>query len=341
MVLTEFTSPKHQRQVIEDVILRAGVGSSLSSGDQVFLKPNLTYPRFSPGVTTRAEFVELVAVHFLDRGCRVTIGEGPGGYNGFSMRAALDAHGLTALGKRLGVPVVELSDWETEPLSVATKRGRPVEVPVSRKLRSEFDALISLPVPKVHCMTGVSLSLKNLWGCVPDGFRIRFHPYFDEIINALARALPVRGAVLDGMFGLDENGPMVDGVWRQLNWLGASAHCGSLDVAVASFLGFDPLMVSHLRYGMDIGAIPRPDQVEIVSTGLERRQFRLKRNLWNRIAALTWLHPRLTWLAYLSPLSGPIHWAMYRIRKRPDDLAVRGLRGWEAPTTEHHDMRGS
>jgi len=248
------------------------------------------------------------------------------------MRAAFDAHGLTDLGKRLGIQVVELTEWETETLDVVTKRGRIVEVPVSKRLRHEFGALISLPVPKVHCMTGVSLAIKNLWGCIPDTFRIRFHPHFDEIINTLAVVLPVRGAVLDGKFALDENGPMVDGVCRTLNWVGAAPDCGSHDVAISSLLGFDPLTISHLRYGIRVGTIPLPQQVQTVAIDVERQHFRLKRNFWNRVAALTWLHPRLTWLVYLSPMSGPIHWVMYRIRRRPDHLAVRGLHGWEAAT---------
>src|SRR2546422_3448545 len=233
--------------LIKEVMERARVGSTLGAGDRVFLKPNLTYPRFSAGVTTRTEFVEAVASYFLDRGCRVTVGEGPGGYNGFSMKAAFEAHGLSAACGRLGIPVVELSDWETEHLGVQTKRGAAIEVPVPKALLRDFRAVVSLPVPKVHCMTGVSLGLKNLWGCIVDRFRIRFHPFLDEIIAELTVRLRVGAVVLDGLYGLDHNGPMVDGVVRRLEWIAASSHCGAHDVAVAGLLGFDPYMVSHLR----------------------------------------------------------------------------------------------
>src|SRR6267378_4461582 len=72
---------------VKDVAERAGLGQDWRAGDAIFLKPNLTYPEFKPGVTTRVEFITAVAEYFLDRGCRVTVGEGPGGYNGFSMKA--------------------------------------------------------------------------------------------------------------------------------------------------------------------------------------------------------------------------------------------------------------
>jgi uncharacterized protein (DUF362 family) len=316
-------------RAIHDVIGRALVDQNWGSGDSVFLKPNLTYPNPKAGVTTRVDFIEVVARYFLDRGCTVTIGEGPGGYNGFSMKAAFEAHGLKAVARRLGVSLIDVSDWEACNVTVKSRRGRRVEVPIPKPLLQEFRAMVSLPVPKVHCMTGVSLGLKNLWGCIPDVFRIRFHPFLDEILAALATLLPVRAAILDGLYGLDENGPMVDGVVRRLEWVAASSDCGAHDVVVTRLLGLDPFRVSHLRYGMDQGIIPVPDQIDVLAAGVRPQHFSLKRNLWNRLAKMTWIHPKLTWFVYLSPVAGPIHWLMYRLRRRPKDLSVRTMRGWE------------
>lgn len=316
-------------RAIREVIDRAQVGHSWGSGDPVFLKPNLTYPTSKPGVTTRVEFIETVAKHFLGKGCRVTIGEGPGGYNGFRMKDAFEAHGLAAAARRLGVPLVEVSDWEVESVSVESRRGKMIAVPIPKPLLHDFRAIVSLPVPKVHCMTGVSLALKNMWGCVSDVFRIRFHPFLDEILAALLKTLPIEGAILDGWYGLDENGPMIDGVVKELRWAAASSNCGAHDVVVTKLLGFDPMRISHLRYGMRLQVVPSPDRVEVRNSGVAPQRFALKLNLWNRLAKLTWIHPRLTWLVYLSPLAGPIHWLMYRLRSRPKDLSLRTIRGWE------------
>jgi uncharacterized protein (DUF362 family) len=316
-------------RTIHEVITRALVGHKWGSGDAVFLKPNLTYPIPKPGVTTRVDFIETVAKYFLDRGCRVTIGEGPGGYNGFSMKEAFAAHGLTVVARHLGVSLIELSDWETSNVPVKARRGRTVDVPVPTRLLQDFQAVVSLPVPKVHCMTGVSLGLKNLWGCIADVFRIRFHPFLDEILVELLNVLPVRATILDGLYGLDENGPMVDGVVRHLDWVAASSDSGAHDVVVTRLLGLDPFQVSHLRYGIEHGAVPSLDRIDVAMAGVKAQRFSLKLNLWNRVAKVTWLHPKLTWLVYLSPLAGPIHWLMYRLRRRPIDLSVRTWRGWE------------
>ncbi len=283
VVVASLDSGASPGAVIKDVIERAQVGKEWGSGDAIFLKPNLTYPIAMPGVTTRVEFIEVVTEYFLDKGCRVTIGEGPGGYNGFSMRDAFEAHGITSAVKRLGASLIELC-----------------------------------------------LALKNLWGCVADVFRIRFHPFLDEILAELTRALPLGGAVLDGFYGLDRNGPMVEGVPRRLNWTAASRDCGAHDVTLTKLLGFDPHRISHLRYGMRLGAVPAPEGVDVTAIGIDPQQFSLTPTLWNRIAKLTWRHSSLTWLAYLSPLAGPLHWLMYLIRRKPEELTVRTFSGWES-----------
>lgn len=41
-----------------------------------------------------------------------------------------------------------------------------VKVQLPKLLLEEIDCLISVPVLKVHVMTTVTLSTKNLWGCL-------------------------------------------------------------------------------------------------------------------------------------------------------------------------------
>ena len=49
--------------------------------------------------------------------------------------------------------------------------GKRVEVTIPRPLFG-MDVTVSIPVLKVHVVTKVTLSLKNLWGCHPDTFRL-------------------------------------------------------------------------------------------------------------------------------------------------------------------------
>ena len=48
---------------------------------------------------------------------------------------------------------------------------KKVKVQLPNLLLEEIDCFISVPVLKVHVMTGVTLSIKNLWECHPDTMR--------------------------------------------------------------------------------------------------------------------------------------------------------------------------
>ena len=78
----------------------------------IFIKPNLTYPTYKEGVTTRKEFIEcLVAVlRQINATTKIYIGEGEGGYNSFSMTNALEDMGFYELEKEFPqVKVINLS----------------------------------------------------------------------------------------------------------------------------------------------------------------------------------------------------------------------------------------
>jgi uncharacterized protein (DUF362 family) len=74
-------------------------------------------------------------------------------------------------------------------------------------LTDDIDYLITMPVPKIHNNTGVSLSFKNQWGCIPEpNDRLRMHPYFKHVILEVNKAIKTKMAIVDGKYGLDING---------------------------------------------------------------------------------------------------------------------------------------
>ncbi|MBA7583320.1 hypothetical protein ES708_25262 [subsurface metagenome] len=67
-----------------------------NKANAIFIKPNLTYPKFKKGVTTRVEHIEsLVAtLRQINDTTKIYIGEGEGGYNSFSMTEAMQSMGF-------------------------------------------------------------------------------------------------------------------------------------------------------------------------------------------------------------------------------------------------------
>lgn len=287
----------------------------------IFIKPNLTYSMYKKGVTTQKIFIEslVAALRQINSTTKIYIGEGEGGYNSFSMTEAMRAMGFYDIEEKYpNIMIVNVSNLPSCIVELQA-RGKPYSINLPSLFMDEIDFSITCPVPKVHCMTKVTLSLKNQWGCLPDTMRLKNHYVFNEIIGQVCNNLKFRYAFLDGKHGLDNNGPMV-GNPIELNWFVASNSLGAFDMIVSEMMGFDWRKIGHLRMAAKYGFIPKREDVEVIGDieSLKRR-FVLKRNFWNYPALAAFHSKSLTHLLYFSAWAKPLHDIMYTFRKRPTE----------------------
>ena len=285
----------------------------------VFIKPNLTYPVYKEGVTTRKEFVEslVAALRRINSTTKIYIGEGEGGYNSFSMADAMRNMGFHEIGKKYpNVTIVNISELPSRTVELKVK-GKPYFVDLPSFLLDEIAFSITCPIPKVHCMTGITLSFKNQWGCLPDIMRLRNHNVFGEIIGQICDKLKFHYAFLDGKYGLNNNGPII-GVPVEVNWFAASNSLGAFDAVVSEMMGFNWRKISYLRIADKYGFIPERNDIEVVGD-IEalKRKFNLRRNFWNYPALAAFHSQNLTHLFYFSRYSQLLHNLMYMFRKKP------------------------
>jgi uncharacterized protein (DUF362 family) len=284
----------------------------------VFIKPNLTYPSYKEGVTTRVAFVDalVAALRKLNDTTIIYIGEGEGGYNSFSMTDAMRTMGYFELEKKY--PNVKIINISTVPSKTVELRANgkpyPIDLPA---IFDEIDFSITCPLPKVHCMTGITLSFKNQWGCLPDTMRLKNHYVFDEIIGQVCEKLKFRYAFLDGKFGLDDNGPMM-GKPVEINWFAASNSLGAFDMTVSEMMGVNWESIGHLRMAKRYGYLPAKKEINLVGDPAKmKRRFILRRSFWNYPALVAFRSKTLTHLVYFSGVSKILHDIMYTFRKRP------------------------
>ena len=304
-------------------VLRASNELSLTedfrNARAIFIKPNLTYPTYKVGVTTRKEFVEgiVAALREINETTIIYIGEGEGGYNSFSMTSAMRSMGFYDLEQAYpNVKVVNLSELPSREVVLRAK-GRAYPLRLPEIFLDEIDFSITCPLPKVHCMTKVTLAFKNQWGCLPDVMRLKNHYVFDEIIGQVCEALKFRYAFLDGKFGLDDNGPMA-GTPVELDWFAASNSLGAFDAVVSGLMGIDWRSVGHLRMAEAYGYIPRKEEISVIGDPqLLKRDFTLRRGFWNYPALAAFRSKRLTHLFYFSRWAAMLHDIMYTFRARP------------------------
>lgn len=292
---------------------------AFDKANAVFIKPNLTYPIYKEGVTTRKEFVEclVAALREINSTTKIIIGEGEGGYNSFSMTEALQTMGFYDIAKKYpNVEIVNLSKISRITVQIM-ENNKPYLLELPEIFFKEIDFSISCPVPKVHCMTKITLSLKNQWGCLPDTMRLKNHYVFNEIINQVCEKLKFRYAFLDGKFGLDTNGPM-NGDPVEVNWFAASNSLGAMDMIVSEMMGFDWNKIGHLKTAERYGFMPKREDIELVGNiDSLKRKFTLRRDFWNYPALAAFHSSSLTTLVYFSRWAKLLHDIMYSIRKRP------------------------
>src|SRR5712664_498887 len=89
-----------------------GLHKELSATRKIFVKPNFTFPRPVPGVTTSRDLLEDVLKLLLETGAEVFVGESNGGYGSFTAAEAFAGQGLLDICKRTGAQPLDLSKEE-------------------------------------------------------------------------------------------------------------------------------------------------------------------------------------------------------------------------------------
>jgi len=311
------------------------------TGSRVFIKPNLTWPEHIPGVTTTPQAIEAVVAALRRRTSRIVVGESDGGYHSFRAEEAFRGHHLYEIAEKYGARVVNLSKQSAESITIPVA-GRRVTVTLPRLLVHETDIFVTLPVPKVHVMTGVSLAFKNQWGCLPSTMRLRDHPQFDHKILAINQLLKPRLAIFDGTYFLDGAGPM-SGESVRMDLLIAADSIGAADAVCCVVMGIDPASIRHLRLARRTGLFPESLTGITLNTSLEPflgRRFVMRRAFLDWLSLLGFRSGRLAWLFWESPAADPLHRLLYAVRRNP--LACRLLYGpagsppeWKRLAGEH------
>jgi len=296
----------------------------VSSGARVFIKPNLTYPFYRPGVTTSPEVLASLAKLLRERTDNITIGESDGASYAWKAEESFAALRLEALTQKYGVRLVNLSQVPAEPAETEIA-GRPVRVVLPSFLLHETDVFITVPVPKVHVMTGVSLGFKNQWGCLPDVKRLRHHPEFRHYVLGINRLLRTQLCLFDGTYFLDRTGPM-DGEPVRMDLVVASDDPGAGSLVCCEIMGLDAKKIAHLRLAQRVGMMPariEDIQLNAAPAQFRTRQFRLRRSFLHYAAAAAFRSRWATRVAYDSRLAKPLHELLYIFRGRPEDLSPK------------------
>jgi uncharacterized protein (DUF362 family) len=234
---------------LEDVVgdgLRA-IGADVR-GARVVLKPNLVEFDERTAINTDPRLVAAAVVALRRLGAtEVVVGEGPGHRR--DTQFVITSSGLL---EALGSVDARFVDLNTDAISRVALRSRYTalgELWLPRTI-ADADVVISMPKMKTHHWAGLTLSLKNCFGCVPG--RVYGWPKnalhwagIQQSILDVAAAVRPDYAIVDGIVGMEGNGP-ISGTPIAANVLIFGDDPVATDVIGARVMGFDPEKVDYL-----------------------------------------------------------------------------------------------
>src|SRR2546425_7231906 len=218
-------------------------------GKSVLLKPNLV--EYIPGrpVNTDTQLIGAAAEAFVRLGAAsVTVAEGPGHHRD----TELLLH-QTGLGDHLAHRKIRFVDLNRDEL-------------IKTKLQANYsglghlwlprtvlgsDFVVSMPKVKTHYWTGVTLSMKNMFGIVP-GCRygwpknvLHWAGIHESVLDICATVRP-HFVIADAIVGMEGDGPL-NGAAKKLNTILLADDPTAADATLARLMGIDPVRVVHIR----------------------------------------------------------------------------------------------
>ncbi len=224
-------------------------------GKRVLLKPNLV--EYDPGTTinTHPALVAAVLEAFRAAGAAdVRVVEGPG-----HRRNTLEL--AEAAGYFSAIPGFErlFTDLNLDDVERVTvpHAASPIGAFYLPKTVLGCDLLVSLPKMKCHHWVGATLSMKNLFGVIPGAVygwpkNVLHWAGIQECIADLHRVVPRGFVIVDGIVGMEGNGP-IQGTPKAAGVLVAGVDRPAVDATCCRVMGINPEAIPYLRLTADNG----------------------------------------------------------------------------------------
>ena len=217
------------------------------SNGRVLIKPNIVAP-FDPstGIVTHPDVVRGFIEYFRSRGIRdITIGETPG--LGVNVEMAFRVSGFRKLAEEMNIDLVDLNNEEVVDLPWA---WGSIKIP---KIVTE-SFYVNISKLKTHVNTTVSLGLKNQKGLIATDLKKLMHREgLHSPIVDLAGVVRPNLSIIDGIIGIQGDGPCGQGEKIKSNVLIASSDILAADAVGCRVMGIDPIDVEHIRLASEAG----------------------------------------------------------------------------------------
>ena len=251
-----------------------GMSAFVKKNDKVLVKPNmLSCKEPERAATTHPAVIEAVVNECFAAGAsEVWVGDSPPAIFGRTE----DFWNKTGFAKAVNESGGKLLCFEKdEKTNVSFKVfGKEVTASVIKKV-FDFNVVISLSKMKTHNLTRITGAVKNHFGFIPGFAKALWHKKFTKVnefsafVTELAKSLPVKLHIMDGIEAMDLQGP-ASGRVKKNNILIASESPVAVDYGFCKVVDLDPEAVPIMQYCKKIGWGPSSmSEIDFVGTNVE------------------------------------------------------------------------
>ena len=224
----------------------------IRSGSRVLIKPNLLMPAPpEKGIVTHPMIVRAAVEYLLDKGSVVQVSDSPAVGNFHKLARVTGYNGILD-----GLDVTFKAFDQSKEVDIGEPFGR---IPIAKDA-IEADCVINLAKLKSHQQMGLTLGVKNTFGCIVGLRKPEWHMrtgverhMFARLLVQIHEAVAPAYTIVDGILALEGQGPGRGGQPRELGLLigGASAH--GVDKTICTLLGMDPQELLTYQQAVALG----------------------------------------------------------------------------------------
>jgi len=209
--------------------------------NSVIIKPNLCYYwDASTGETTDKRVVSAIIDYvreFCNPNADIRIAEADA--TAMKTRHAFRMLGYTDLAAEKDVELFNLCDDDFKEIDIEIKGGS-LKVPIPKSMINS-DLVINVPKLKVPRRIPLTCAMKNLFGCIHDPIKAKYHPNLHEVIVGVNSAIKPDLTVVDGIVALGKY-PI------KLGLVIAGTDSLAVDFTAAKIIGYDnPRRIRYIR----------------------------------------------------------------------------------------------
>jgi len=234
--------------------------------EKVVIKPNLCYYwGFSTGETTDPRIVSAVIDYIrnqMGKDVDITIAEADA--SAMKTKYSFKVLGYDKLSQARNANLVNLSNGEIVDVKVKVKEKELV-LPINNILL-KADLIINVPKLKTHNVTGITCTLKNMFGAIAKPKKYSYHSILSHVIVGINKIVRSNISLVDGVIARGVHP-------KKMGVIIAGDNPLATDSVAAQIMRFNPRKIQHLKIANE-EQIGHTSDIELIQDGVTLAEIR-------------------------------------------------------------------